>query len=529
MKYVIDFIDEITPDTIQLWLSQNQATIIKQFDAFTKTYLIETETELAKTELIEHLNVDSEFSTQLLSTISETIEPNLFDRTNTFDTSEDWWKTATIYDGDYDSASMSHVVRSTKTLVYLFDSGIKVDHPEFINANITNLYSVDGSYDDTRGHGTALASLIVGDTCGITSAEIKNVKIFSSTKVTMLSDLVEALDITLASILANSRVYNIINMSWAIPKNAYIEAKINSLINAGGIVVAASGNSGIPIENVTPASMSNVMTIGAYDQNFAPADFSNYSGPLSTTQNDTNSGALKAWAPGAEIKVASINGGTINASGTSLSAAIVSACIVYNSDYFYSGDELANSIDFSPYYVVQMTFGKNNILDLSDQKYSTSINRIAIFYSTPVRDLTKGLSRFIEINAYPDMPVYGQIIPEQFVKSITLQGDLPAGLTMSRGWIIGTLAEEVLETYSTTLLASYEFNTGEISAATITLVVNKSFENSPLVDQLANIDFYAIPGGGYCTFTTCINRGCYGCFQCGSKSSPSCNCQGICA
>jgi hypothetical protein len=344
----------------------------------------------------------------------------------------------------------------------------------------------------------------------------------------MLSDLVEALDITLASILANSRVYNIINMSWAIPKNAYIEAKINSLINAGGIVVAASGNSGIPIENVTPASMSKVLTIGAYDQNFSPANFSNYSGLLSTTQNDTNSGALKAWAPGVEIRVASINGGTINASGTSLSAAIVSACIAYNGDYFYVGDELANSIDFSPYYIVQWTFGKHNILDLSDQKYSTSINRIAIFYSGPLRDFTKGLARTVDINAYPDIPVYGQIVPERFVKSITLQGDLPAGLTMSRGWIVGTLADEVLETYSTILLASYEFNTGEISAATITLVVNKSFENSPLVDDLAAINFYIPASGGYCNFNTCRNIGCYGCFRCVSKSSTSCLCGGSC-
>jgi len=128
MKYVIDFIDEITSDIIQQWLSDNQATIVKQFDAFAKTYLIESETELVKTEIIEHLNIDSEFSTQLLTTITHIVEPDPFAKVSTFDTTNDWWKTATIYDGDYDSTTMSHPVQGRNTLVFLFDSVIKDDH-----------------------------------------------------------------------------------------------------------------------------------------------------------------------------------------------------------------------------------------------------------------------------------------------------------------------------------------------------------------------------------------------------------------
>jgi len=529
MKYIIDFVDNTTTETIQQWLTANQATIVQEFNTFTKTYLIETLVEPVRTEIIEHINIDAELTTQLLATLTEAIEPTNLPQ-GSFDTETDWWKTATIYTADYDNPTISYAIQGKNTSVYLFDSGIKADHPEFANANITNLYTVDGSYDDTRGHGTALASLIVGNTCGITSAQIKNVKIFSTTTVTMLSDFTQALDVTLAAILANPTRYNIVNMSWAIPKNTYIESKIDALINAGAIVVASAGNSGIPIEQVTPASMERVVTVGAYNQSFTPASFSNYSGELSTTPNDTNYGlsGLSGWAPGVDIRVASINGGTITASGTSLSAAIVTACITYNGDYYYLGEELVYTNGSYPVSTVLSSFGKRNILDLTDPKYVGSTNKIAVFHNGPTKDqiTTTELSRFIRYRIYPNVFSAMQLMPSNFIRSVTVTGDIPAGLSLSNGWIIGTITDDVQESYDVKLVATYEFTTGEIASSSIVITVSTSLDAVPPIDK--TIDVTLQLGGCEWDGVSCaptVFSGCDICINCNTKESPYCVCQ----
>jgi subtilisin family serine protease len=534
MKYIIDFVDNTTAEAIQQWLTANQATIVREFNTFTKTYLIETLVEPVRTEIIEHINIDAELTTQLLATLTEAIEPTNLPQ-GSFDTETDWWKTATIYTAEYDNSTISHAIQGAKTSVYLFDSGIKADHPEFANANITNLYTVDGSYDDTRGHGTALASLIVGNTCGITSAQIKNVKIFSTTTVTMLSDFTHALDVTLTAILANPTRYNIVNMSWAIPKNTYIESKIDALINAGAIVVASAGNSGIPVEQVTPASMARVVTVGAYNQSFTPASFSNYSGELSTTPNDTNHGlsGLSGWAPGVDIRVASINGGTITASGTSLSAAIATACIAFNGDYHYLNDELVYAVTFQPLVNVFKSFGKPNILDLTDPKYVGSTNKIAIFYNSPTKDQLShsSLSTSFTVRVYPNVFAAIQFMPSNFIRSMTITGDIPAGLSLSNGWLVGTITDDVQEQYDVKLVATYEFNTGEIASSSILIKVSTSSDAVPPIDKTIDITLQAggcewNTVGQYCQEVDGPGGACAtGCINCGTKSFPFCICQ----
>ena len=194
----------------------------------------------------------------------------------------------------------------------------------------SKLYSITGSFDDTVGHGTAIASIISGRTCGLTDATIKVVKIFDPTVATKQSDILAALD-AIATDFTSQSSPGIINMSWSIAKNSFIDSRIQSLIDVGAIVVCSAGNSGVPIENVTPASISSALTIGAYNTEFEPCDFSNYTGSsLSLTQNETNRGALDGWAPGIDIWSAGLNDSFYYVSGTSISAAIATCGLAYN-------------------------------------------------------------------------------------------------------------------------------------------------------------------------------------------------------
>ena len=73
----------------------------------------------------------------------------------------------------------------TNVVVYLVDSGIDISHPQFVNANIQNLWSWDENFTDVNGHGTAMASLIVGESLGVVpEAILKNVQIPFGTSIT---------------------------------------------------------------------------------------------------------------------------------------------------------------------------------------------------------------------------------------------------------------------------------------------------------------------------------------------------------
>ena len=91
---------------------------------------------------------------------------------------KNWWKIASMYSPKFDQETMEIPIRGEGVRVYVVDSGIEATHPEFDGRTIVNLYSFTGDFTDTAGHGTAMASLISGKTCGLTDATICVVKIF---------------------------------------------------------------------------------------------------------------------------------------------------------------------------------------------------------------------------------------------------------------------------------------------------------------------------------------------------------------
>lgn len=204
-------------------------------------------------------------------------------------------------------------------VVYVVDSGIDKTHPELTTANITDLYSFDGSYGDTQGHGTSVASLIVGQTVGVSkNAVVKNVKIQSGIQI-LVSDLLEAFDAILADHLLTPSV-KIVNCSWTVAKNQILDMKISELETAGLIVVAAAGNKIEAADNYSPVGLDTVIGCAAsdaYDRviSWAPGAGSNWGPEVDIT------------APGIEVDVAGLNGSIVTGSGTSYAAAIISGLL----------------------------------------------------------------------------------------------------------------------------------------------------------------------------------------------------------
>jgi hypothetical protein len=387
MKYIIDFVDSTNKDDINLYFNSIDCSIIKTYNSFSKVYLINADTEPPKTEIVESIiNDDITELTPLGEMIPidhyfYNIDPSLPSITIKTQDEKDWWKNYTLRNPDFDHETVNISRRGKNIDVYIMDGGIDNTHPEFTNTDLELLFSVTNTFNDTSGHGTAIASLISGETCGLSSANLKIIKIFDSNYPTKQSDLLNALDAILKRYNERKIGAAILNCSWSIPRNTYIEQKMRELIRQGFMIVAAAGNNGQPIENVTPAAMPEVLTVGSYNINLTPCNFSNYSNPsaISNTPNFVNEGQLDVWAPGEQIWVALPENRYGFAAGTSVSAAIQSCVLAYSLTFrlLSNGDLPIYMQEWDRKVLMNTGTGRFDILNLEDPKYSNSKNRIS--------------------------------------------------------------------------------------------------------------------------------------------------------
>lgn len=235
-----------------------------------------------------------------------------------------------------------NVVNKSKPELYILDTGINWDHQEFANIEHDDFFkaSVCTSFSDEVGHGTGVASCAAGLNVGIArNIKLRNVKLFNnmSTVITNISllDVHNAITAIIDEVAKNPNVSRVANMSWAMPKNSFVESRITALVNAGVTVVTAAGNTGTDIELLTPAGMSNVLTVGAIDKYDIPAGFNNIA--PSDSGLTTNYGLyLDMFAPGDNVVIADASDptGYIMSSGTSLSSGYVSGVAAETASLF---------------------------------------------------------------------------------------------------------------------------------------------------------------------------------------------------
>ena len=496
MKYLIDFVQSSDQAAIDAYLTANNATVVKTYNAFEKVFLVEANSQPLESTIVESIVNDTESRIEPLSAVQ------LFQTSKTksleINDEKNWWKVASIYDIDFSKDFYQHKVYGELVNIYVVDSGIDSSHPEFTNQNINLLWSFTGEFGDTNGHGTAISSLLVGNQCGLTDASVKVVKIFDNNTPTMISHLIEAFDNIIADY--SPEKYAVVNLSWGIPKNTYVEAKIRTLISLGIVVIAAAGNSGTVIDNITPAGMPEVVTVGAYNDNFLPCDFTNYtSSELTVTQSYTNGGALDVWAPGEKIWVALPNGQYGYVAGTSFSAAIFSGALAYDMDL--------NCLEVDGTFPVAMHENRQNfpsagfcisrkgILTLTGQ-YSNSVNMIATYAGDTLPN--------ISLNNLPPYISFGRgfnhawsFISSAMALSIEVSPALPEGLTLSQSGIItGTIppdenAEDIeFKKYTLTIVARDQ----TVITHDIDFVIFKNYDLSLLniPEEYANITLFGV-------------------------------------
>lgn len=228
-----------------------------------------------------------------------------------------------------DSAQVASY-NGANTTVAVLDTGVDYSHPAFGSCSAPRgsckvVYAqdfarTDNALDD-QGHGTNVAAIVLGVA---PRAKIAALDVFRTDGGAYISDIIKAINWC----VANKAVYNIasINMSlgggqFTAPINPIdsFGVAIQRAVDAGIVVVAASGNEGYISSMAFPAAYSNVVSVGAvYDADLGEVRWRTCTDASTAADKVTcfsNSASfLTMLAPGAIINAADVvMGGTSQA------------------------------------------------------------------------------------------------------------------------------------------------------------------------------------------------------------------------
>ena len=205
-------------------------------------------------------------------------------------------------------------------VAYVVDTGIRATHNEFKTTSGASRvashvnFTGDGLNTDCNGHGTHVAGTIGGKTYGVAkSVTLRAVKVLGCNGSGQWSWLISGLNYV-ASHHTTARA--VANLSLGGGPNTDVDNAVRAVINDGVTVVLASGNDQTNACNVTPARVTQAITVNATDWSDDLTYFSN--GGSCTDLAAPGMQILSAWYQG-DTQLNMIN-------GTSMAAPHVAGC-----------------------------------------------------------------------------------------------------------------------------------------------------------------------------------------------------------
>lgn len=221
--------------------------------------------------------------------------------------------------------------------IYLVDTGVNTTHAEFTGATVNNLYTgFDTDYSDTDGHGTSMASLIVGQNIGTaSSATLHNVKALNANPYTgTIAAMVDALDAILVHHNANTPSQTkTVCCCWTTDKNNLLDAKFQELETNNLIVICSAGNNARDVDYYSPAGLDRVMTVGGHDANLNVGYFTETTGSNLGPEVD-----IFGMSENVSIINFSDNAAYTTSNGTSVAAAQIAGLSLQYIDLYPSAD-----------------------------------------------------------------------------------------------------------------------------------------------------------------------------------------------
>lgn len=204
---------------------------------------------------------------------------------------------------------------SASSRVGLIDSGVG-SHATLASAKVVRKNFVDRNAATNVAHGTAIASILVGDLPGsgplLSGAQLYSANVFAQDGAGLRADptaIIEALDW-----MAQNRV-PVVNLSLMGPENALLTEAVQAATRRGLVLVAAAGNDGPNGAPAYPAAYAEVIAVSAVDSRGRPYARNN------------RGNYIYVAAPGVDVWGADARGGLAFWTGTSFAAPFVTASI----------------------------------------------------------------------------------------------------------------------------------------------------------------------------------------------------------
>src|SRR6266403_1710524 len=204
--------------------------------------------------------------------------------------------------------TLSHGANVT---VAVIDSGVDIKHPELANA-IADSFDALGSKEGPHVHGTGIAGAIVSHARLMGSAPAARILAIRAFGVAPGGAESTSFVILKGLDYAAANGAQIVNMSFAGPKDALIERGIAAAAAKGIVMVAAAGNAGAKSPPLYPAANASVIAVSATDAQDKLFAASNRGSHIAIS------------APGVDIFLPAPDEKYQMTSGTSFSAAYVS-------------------------------------------------------------------------------------------------------------------------------------------------------------------------------------------------------------
>jgi subtilisin family serine protease len=200
----------------------------------------------------------------------------------------------------------------------IIDTAVAVDHDALRRADVVQRDFVPFAAERPTAHGTAVASILVGDAAKL-HAQLRGARVYAASVFFADedgNDASTAASLTVAGAWLAAQGVRVINMSLAGPSNRVLEAAIAALVERGIVVVAAVGNNGPSGAPLYPAAYPHVVGVTAIDS-------------AKRIYRYANRGPHVAFAAlGVDVRVARSGGGYRELSGTSVAAPHAAAIIV---------------------------------------------------------------------------------------------------------------------------------------------------------------------------------------------------------
>lgn len=189
--------------------------------------------------------------------------------------------------------------------VYILDTGMDVNHPDFTGRVGEGFSAQPGGIADGHGHGTHIAGTAGGTTWGVAKQVVLHpVRVLDSNGSGSDSDVIAGIDWMTQDVMAHGWP-SVANMSLGGGAAPALDMAVCRAVAAGITFAVAAGNETADACDSSPSRVIPALTVGASDRSDHGASFSNFGT------------CVDVWGPGVDIESARAGGGSVVFSGTS--------------------------------------------------------------------------------------------------------------------------------------------------------------------------------------------------------------------